>query len=412
MISAEKMRIVITGIGVVAPNGIGKDIFWKSCFDGTTGIRPITLFDTSRYRCRYAGEIQDFKPADYLGSKGLRNLDRTTLLALVAAKLAIDDAALDLEHDQHDLGVVLGSSGSIHSVSEFDKDGLRGGYHDVNPSHFPNTVINSPASHVGIRFGLKGLNTTISTGFTASFDALGYAMHMLTLQRAQALLVGGVEELCIEIFLGFYKNGLLATTSDGAQPFYQPHHKDHSGALLGEGAALFVLETLSHAQKRGANIYAEVIGYGSSFNPDAMYKYDSTAKGTVRSIQEALSDADIPVNRIEHISSSANSCKACDEMEDSAFQQVFGSALENISVTRIKQFLGESLSAGGALQFASSIGIMSKPMTLSRSAEHHDPTLMKIEQPEYTPMRGCLSLINGSGITGHSSALVIRILHE
>src|SRR3989338_726139 len=205
----DKTRIVITGLGVVAPNGIGKDEFWANCAAGVSGIKPITLFDTFKYRCHYAGEISNFQPERYLGPKGLRNLDRTTLLSLVAAKLAIEDAHLEItDENRNNIGVVLGSTmGSVHSISEFDMEGLREGPRYVNPAQFPNTVINSPASQVAIRFGLRGMNSTISTGFSASLDAIGYARDMLTLDRADLLLVGGVEELCIQTFLGFYKLG-------------------------------------------------------------------------------------------------------------------------------------------------------------------------------------------------------------
>lgn len=254
----ERRRVAITGIGVVAPNGIGKEAFWSHCFAGVSGIKPITLFDTSKYRCHLAGEVSHFEPEQYLGPKGLRTLDRTTLLSLVAAKLAIDDARLEITDDnRNDIGVVLGSTmGSVHSISEFDRVGLREGPRYVNPALFPNAVINSPASQVAIRFKLRGLNSTISTGFTASLDAISYAVDMLRLGRVTTLLVGGVEELCLETFLGFYKLGFLATSQNGHPPAYKPFAEDRCGALLGEGAVFVVLELLEDAAARGATIYA------------------------------------------------------------------------------------------------------------------------------------------------------------
>jgi len=304
----EKKRIVITGLGVVAPNGIGKQEFWDNCAAGISGIKPITLFDTSKYRCHWAGEISNFQPERYLGSKGLRNLDRTTLLALVAAKLAIEDARLEItDENRNDIGVVLGSTmGSVHSISEFDKEGLREGPRYVNPALFPNTVINSPASQVAIRFGLKGLNTTISTGFTASLDALGYARDMLRLGRAKQLLVGGVEELCIQTFLGFYKLGLLATSPNGAPPRFAPFDERASGTLLGEGAAFLVLEPLEHAQARSATIYAELTGYGSCFDPRAVYRYNPEGDGIAEAIRQAMDDAEVTPEDVDSVSGCAN----------------------------------------------------------------------------------------------------------
>ncbi len=251
----DPQRIVITGVGVVAPNGIGKEEFWAHCAAGISGIKRITLFDTSAYRCHYAGEISNFQPERYLGSKGLRNLDRTTLLALVAAKLAIDDAHLEItDENRNDIGVVLGSTmGSVHSISEFDKEGLREGPRYVNPAHFPNAVINSPASQVSIRFGVRGMNSTISTGFTASLDAICYGLDMLQLGRARILVIGGVEELCIQTFLGFYKLGFLATAQNGTLPLYAPFDFQRKGALLGEGAAFIVMESLEISKNSGAS---------------------------------------------------------------------------------------------------------------------------------------------------------------
>jgi len=350
-----KERIVITGIGVVAPNGIGKEEFWENCFAGVSGIKPITLFDASSYRCRYAGEISDFHPEKYLGPKGLRNLDRTTLLSLVAAQLAIEDAQLEVtDANRNDIGVVLGSTmGSVHSISEFDKEGLREGPRYVNPALFPNTVINSPASQVAIRFGLRGLNATISTGFTASLDAIGYALDMLRLGRAKTLLVGGVEELCIQTFLGFYKLGFLATSQNGAPPPYAPFGTEQRGTLLGEGAVFVVLERLEEANARGATIHAELLGYGTHFRAESLFHYDPEAWGPINAIRQALDDAKVSTDTIDTISACANSTKVCDDMETTALKAVFNSRASQIPVSTIKSLLGESFSADGIFQLAS-----------------------------------------------------------
>lgn len=383
----ERTRLVITGIGVVAPNGIGKEQFWANCATGVSGIKPISLFDTSTYRCHWAGEISNFQPETHLGSKGLRNLDRTTLLALVAAKLAIEDAKLDItDENRCDIGVVLGSTmGSVHSISEFDKEGLREGPRYVNPAHFPNTVINSPASQVAIRFGLKGLNATISTGFAASLDAVGYAMDMLHLGRAKALLVGGVEELCIQTFLGFYKLGLLATSRNGHMPTFLPFDSQHSGTLLGEGAGFFVLEPLEDAMSRGATIYAELLGYAASFDPASMYRYHPEAQGLVEAIRLALTDAGLTSADIDLVSPCANSFKDCDVMEQNALTAVFGGQAGNMMLPSAKGVLGESFSAGGAFQLSAGISALVPSSNVN----------------------GEQLLINGFGPTGAASALVI-----
>ena len=410
----EKPRIVITGVGVVAPNGIGKDEFWNNCFAGVSGIKPITLFDTSKYRCHLAGEVSNFQPEPYLGPKGLRNLDRTTLLALVAAKLAIEDAKIEItDENRNDIGVVLGSTmGSVHSISEFDKEGLREGPRYVNPAHFPNTVINSPASQVAIRFGLRGLNSTISTGFTASLDAIGYAIDMLQLERVRMLLVGGVEELCIQTFLGFYKLGFLATAQNGTPPVYAPFDARRCGALLGEGAVFFVLESLESALARQAPICAELLGYTTEFSPASMYRYDPQATGAIHVVRQALAETNMTVEQIDYISSCANSTKAGDVMEAAVIESVFGARASTVPLSAVKSLLGESFSASCAFQVASTLGTLVhqrfSPTPRWRQQDASGAGSVS-EIGRQAPIN--TALIDGFGPTGVASALMIGRVH-
>lgn len=404
-----KKRVVITGLGVVSPNGIGKDEFWGNCFAGVSGIKPITLFDTSKYRCHWAGEISGFQPEQYLGPKGLRNLDRTTLLALVAAKLAIEDAKLEItDTNRTDIGVVLGSTmGSVHSISEFDKTSLREGPRYVNPALFPNTVINSPASQVAIRFGLKGLNSTIATGFSASLDSIGYAMDMLRLERAKVLLVGGVEELCIETFLGFYKLGMLATSQNETPPFYGPFDPRHCGTLLGEGAVFVVMESLESAKRRGSNIYAELLGYSSGFRSESLFRYDPEARGPVTAIEQTLTDASTRAEDIDYLSACANSTKAWDDMELTAFRTIFGSRADTLAMTADKALLGESFSAGAAFQLASTLGVLTRQQVPFEAGirSYEDAHAVSHEPTASLPFK--TALVDSFGLTGVSSALIV-----
>lgn len=405
----DKQRIVITGLGVVSPTGIGKDEFWNNYFTNVSGIKPITLFDTSTYRCHHAGEISDFQPEKYLGPKGLRNLDRTTLLALVAAKLAIEDAKLEItDENRNDIGVVLGSTmGSVHSISEFDKVGLREGPRYVNPALFPNAVINSPASQVAIRFGLRGLNSTISTGFSASLDAIGYAMDMLRLGRVKTLLVGGVEELCIQTFLGFYKLGLLSTSLNGAPPIFSPFSERSRGTLLGEGAAFFVLEPFEQVLTRRGDLHGELLGYESQFHPASMHRYDPEAAGPIAVMRRALTVAEIGFEDVDHISACANSIKAGDAMEQTAIKAVFGSRAHDIAISAVKSMLGESFSAGGALQLAAALGVFARQQ-IPAVATPYDPRSVSgspLTATSVAPVN--FALVDAFSPTGVSSALVI-----
>lgn len=304
-----------------------------------------------------AGEISDFDAVLLLGKKGLRTLDRSTRLISSAAKLAIEDAGLQITGDNtHRIGVSVGTTfGSLHSISQFDREGLIEGPRMVNPSHFPNTVINSPASQISIRFGIKGFNTTVSTGFCASLDAVSYASDFIRLNRADVVLAGGVEELCEETFLGFYRLGCLSG-SDGSEPLCCPFDARRRGTILSEGASILVLEDEKHALSRGADIMAEVMGYGNAFDPLADRAFHTAGEGLINAIKLALEDASLSFGDIDYISASANSTKGLDRMETKVIKEVFGDKAIGIPVSSIKSMIGETFSASGALSLSAAVG--------------------------------------------------------
>lgn len=355
-------RVVITGIGVLASNAIGKAEFWKALREGRSGIKPVTLFDTSTTRSKTAGEITGFKAEQFLGEKGLRTFDRATKLVLSAAKLALDDAGLNSplsEEVSVRTGVSLGSTlGSVWSISEFDKEGLREGPRAVNPALFPNTVINAPASQISIRYNIKGFNTTISTGFSASLDAIDYASNFIKLYDYDIVLAGGVEELCEQTFKGFHKIGHLAGSREGKLEVDCPFDKRRNGIVLGEGACILILEELEHAKSRNANVYAEILGYGTSFDPKSKNIYSPKAEGATKAILFALEDSKVSIDKIDYVSATANSTLDCDVMETRAINRAFGSNAKKLPVSAIKSMIGDTFSASGAMNVAASIGAM------------------------------------------------------
>jgi 3-oxoacyl-[acyl-carrier-protein] synthase II len=352
-----KRKVVISGIGVLSPIGIGRDNYWEGLFQGKTGSREITLFDTAPFQVHHAGEITDFDPLSLLGKKGLRDLDRSTRLICSAAKLALDDAQLKITNENaHSTGVSIGSTfGSLHSIFQFDRTGLIEGPRFVNPSHFPNTVINSPASHVSIRSKIKGFNTTISTGFCASLDAVSYAADFIRLNRANMVLAGGVEELCEETFLGFHKLGFLSGT-DSSEPICCPFDARRSGIMLSEGAAVLVLEDEDHAVNRGAAILAKILGYGNAFDPSSGNHFNHAGQGLKNAIILALKDASLNPEDIDYICACANSTIGLDRMETKVIKEVFGKHAYTVPVSSIKSMLGESFSASGALSLSAGVG--------------------------------------------------------
>lgn len=335
-------RIVITGLGILSPNGIGREAFFQALINGVSGIKPISLFDTAAFKVKTAGEISDFQPQKLLGNKGLRILDRSTKLINCAAALALEDSGLQItEENSCKTGVAVGATfGSLKSIMDFDTSAIKDGIKYVNPALFPNTVINSPASQVSIRFNIKGFNVTISTGFCAGLDAINYGVNFIKTGRVNMVLAGGVEELCLQTFAGFYKAGCL-----------------ENGVVLGEGACLFVLEDLDSALKRKAKIYAEIKGGAASFTPYRIDKFESSAKGLIDSMLKALDRSCLKPDEISLISSAANS-SAADSIEAGAINKVFGE--RNIPSVSVKSLIGESFSASAAMQVAAGLCAIDK----------------------------------------------------
>lgn len=404
-------KVVITGIGVLSPIATGRDEYWEALFRGTTGFTPITLFDTSPHDVRIAGEISDFDPLLFLGKKGLRDLDRSARLICSAARLAIDDAHIAIaDENTRSMGVSIGSTfGSLHSISQFDRVGLVEGPRFVNPSHFPNTVLNAPASRVSIQFKIKGFNTTISTGFCAGLDAVSYAADFIKLKRADAVLAGGVEEFCEETFLGFYTLGFLSGR-DGSEPLCCPFDARRNGTILSEGAAVIVLEDEGHALDRGADILSVIKGYGNSFSSPLSHRDPfGTGKGLRNAISLALQDASLSPDDVDYISAGANSTEALDRMETEVIKEVFGERASAVPVSSIKSMVGETFSASGSLSLAAGAGAIRRrfvPPTVNYRERDPDCDL------DYVPNSARLCDINNvlvlsSDPYGGNSAVVL-----
>jgi len=410
MNKSDSEKVVITGIGVVSPIGIGKDAFWQGLKEGRNGIKPVTLFDTSTLNSKLAGEISDFKPEAILGDKGLRNLDRTTKLALCAAKLAMDDAVFRItEENTNDVGVVLGSTmGSVRSISEFDKSFIKGGLRAVNPALFPNTVINSPASEISIWFKIKGFNSTISSGFNSSLDALEYARNFLILRRAQAVLVGGVEELCEQTYKGCYKLGFLAGSVNGNKELCAPFDLRRNGAVLGEGSVMFLMEMHETAKRRKARAYGTVEGLGTSFDSTRTYQYNPRGTALKKAIKNALSRCNKSANEIDCIVSSANSTVIGDYSEAKIIASFYGDEKKPI-VSAVKSMTGETFSAGGAFQVATGLfSINNQCVTPTINYKEHDARCPVNCVPNQSrPLSVSNVLVANSSPMGINSAVIV-----
>jgi 3-oxoacyl-[acyl-carrier-protein] synthase II len=358
----EKKRIVITGIGVISPIGIGKDPFWQSLKTGKSGVKPITLFDVSKYNVKVGGEISDFDPAVILGKRGSLDLDRSTKLLLSSAKLALDDAGLEInEGNSSQIGVVVGTTlGSLDSFSKFDRSAIIDGPRYVNPSVFINAAVNTSASRMGIKFKITGFNSTISTGMCSALDALDYACDFIDLNRIHTGVVGGVEDFSVEAFLGCYKLRYLSGFDGKHEPISCPFDKRRNGIVFSEGAVTFIVEERGDALKRKAHIYGEILGMASSFDPTHPYKYNPKGQGMISAMRMALKDADLKPEDIDCIFANANSTQDADKIEVKAIKEVFGGHTKRIPVTSVKSNIGESFSVSGGFSLAAALGAMEK----------------------------------------------------
>jgi 3-oxoacyl-[acyl-carrier-protein] synthase II len=357
----SKRRVVITGIGIVSPIGIGRDEFWKNLFEGKACFGPITLFDTKDLKVKIGGEITDFDPKKILGEKGLIDLDRSTLLLLCAAKLALDE--IELKADESDscrMGVVVGTTfGSFGSIFEFNRESLIEGPRYVNPSIFPNIVVNSPASRISIRFKIKGFNATVSTGMCAGLDAIEYAWSSVNFGRAEQVVVGSVESLSFPIFLGFHRLGYLSGLRASLdEPISCPFDRRRDGVILSEGATALIIQDAESAEEAKLPIYGEILGVGSFFDPSKFYRYNPEGKGMKEAMKQALENAQLSYQDIDCIFANANSTKEADLFETKAIKEIFGKFAYKIPITAIKSILGETLSAWGGFAIAAALGAL------------------------------------------------------
>jgi len=408
--TVKKGRIVITGLGVIAPNGIGKEQYWDALKEGRSGIKPISRFETNEFKCRMAGEISsDFNPANYLGLKGLRGLERTSRLLCSAAKMAIDDAGLKIDYkNTDDIGVCTGTTlSNLWNFAEFERGAIVDGPRFTDASLFPGSVMNAASSQVSIRFNIQGFNTTISTGYSSSIDALKYAIDFIRLRRIKAVLVGGVESISLMNYSGFYRLGFSAGIN--GEEISCPFDKRRNGIVLGEGAAMIVIEGEESAQQRNAKIYAEVNGIGNYFEAFKMGKYDPAINGLKQSIKDAMRNSELDKSQIDYISASANSVPEQDRLETKAIKDVFGKYAYNIPVSSIKSMIGDTFSAGGLFQIAGAIGSMYKgfiPPTINYKIRDDDCDL------DYVPNESRIArinnvLINNYGPGGSNAAFIL-----
>ncbi len=336
-------RVVITGLGVVSSIGTGKDNFWDALIRGKSGITRITSFDTSGFPTHYGGEIKDFKPEEFLGPKAAK-IGRASCLAMASAKLALTDAKLDLNKiNRERCGVAIGTTMAESQLFEkVNQSWVQGGMEAVDPELICRLPANVLGANVAIEFGLKGANFVIPTACAAGNYAIGYAYDLIRTGREELMLAGGVDAFSKIAFTGF--NRLLAVAPEICQPF----DKNRKGMLVGEGSAMVVIEPFDHAINRGAEIYAEILGYGLSC--DAHHMSAPYSEGIKEAIEKALKAGNLAPDDVGYFSAHGTGTPSNDKEECLAIKKAFGDFYPKLAVSSIKSMLGHTMGAASAIE--------------------------------------------------------------
>ncbi len=350
-------RVVVTGMGLVTPLGIGRKAFTSHLFDGSCGIRPIEGFDTTPFKSHLGGEVGDFSPVDFIAPRTLRRMDRLSQMVTASACMTIDDAGINLANtDRKRLGIVMGTAfGATDVATQFAGTLFTEGPRRVNPILVPNTVMNAPAGHAAIELGLRGINTTLNHREASAETAIAYAVGQIRQGRADALLAGGGDILSPFFFTMLERFKALSPQNrhaEGARPF----DRRRNGPVAGEGTGLLCLESLRSARSRGATIYCEIAGWGMSGSPAPANDWPDDPTGPVMAMQKAMAMAGVCPANIDAVSAAASGGVKSDRLEARALEQVFKDT-KPPAVTAIKGAIGENFASGGIRSAAVALSI-------------------------------------------------------
>ena len=410
-------RVVITGVGVISPVGIGKETFWNALLSGKNGIGPITHFDATEYAARIAGEVKDFNPSDYgIDKKEARHMDPSTQYAVAAAKLALDDSKMNLDDEDRDrIGTIVGTGiGGMETLHNLYKGLFSKGPSRVNPFVVPKMIANMASGQVSIFFGLKGHCASVVTACATGTNSIGDAYRMIQRGELDAAVAGGTEAAVSPgAVAGFSAMKALSTNNDDPAHASRPFDKGRNGFVMGEGAGIVVLEELEHAKKRGAHIYCEIGGYGS--NADAYHITAPAPEGIqqAKCMQLAIADAGLTPDDVDYVNAHGTSTHLNDLNESKAVARVFGEHAKDVLISSTKSMTGHLLGAAGAVE------AIACAMTIESGKVH--PTI-NLEEPEdelkelglnYVPGKAVdadvnVAISNSFGFGGHNATLLFK----
>jgi len=406
-------RVVVTGVGLLCGVGIGTEEVWKGICAGQSGIAPITLFDASQFACRFAGEVKNFDPLLYVEKKELKKMGRFILFALAAADFAMKHAGLTLSPEQADrAGVYIGSGiGGFDVIEREHEELLKGGPRKISPFFIPATIVNLAAGHVSIRTGAKGPNSATATACSASAHAVGDSFKIIQRGDADIMICGGSEAAITPMGVGgFASMRALSTRNNEPQRASRPFDAGRDGFVIGEGSGILILEALEVAQKRGAKILAELVGYGMSGDAFHITQPAENGEGAFRVMQATLKDAGVPPYEVGYVNAHGTSTPIGDKIETTAVKRLWGEGAKKVAVSSTKSMTGHLLGGAGGLEAG---------LTVLALRDQILPPTINYEQPDPDCDLDCVpnqarkaelryALSNSFGFGGTNAALLFK----
>jgi 3-oxoacyl-[acyl-carrier-protein] synthase II len=409
----EKRRVVITGIGVIAPNGMGIDTFWNAMGGGRSGIKKITRFSSSSYPVQMAGEVQDFDPSVFMTPKSARHMDRFAQFAVACAKMALEDSRVDLTNIDIDrIGIALGSAlGGFPLAEEQYAVFLEKGLKRVDPYLATRTFIGGSTSQVSIELGIKGHSNTIGGACAVGIDTIGYAFLAIQNNLADIMIAGASEAPIAPLTIGsFSQIGALSTRNGDPTRASRPFDKERDGFVISEGGAVLILEHLENALRRKAFVYAEVLGYATTNDAYSITQPLPDGLQAKKAMELALKNANVDPSEIDYINAHGSSTPLNDKIETKVIKEVFGERAYQLPISSNKSMIGHSLGAAGAIELIASILTIKHqfiPPTINYEFPDPDCDL------DYVPNSGRKAFINtvlssSYGFGGKNSNIIIR----
>jgi 3-oxoacyl-[acyl-carrier-protein] synthase II len=409
-------RVVVTGIGIVSPIGHGVNGFWEGIKAGKCGISPIESFDTSSFKVKVAGEIKDYDPTATINKKDAKRMDRFTHFAITSSKFAIEDANLVIDDSNAErIGIYMGNGiGGLITIEETAEKLMTKGVDRISPFFIPMSISNLAAGNVSIELGIKGSCLTYNTACASSASAIGEAFKDLKAGYHDVMLAGGSEATITALGIGGFQ--AMTALCEATDPLRAsiPFDKDRSGFVMAEGAAMLVLETLEHAKARGAKIYAELVGYGSTSDSHHITTPAPGGEGGARAMKMALKDAGIAPEEVDYINAHGTSTPYNDIFETAAIKTTFGEHAYKLAVSSTKSMTGHLLGAAGAIESAvCSLSVQNDYIPATINFNEADPLC----DLDYVPNVGRsqkvkYALTNSLGFGGHNASLIFAKYEE